>query len=75
MEKYTRFNEKRNTLYILSSVIMPPRGSDSHEIREAFRMTYEERLNKYCPAQIKEQILEEIRKHKGCKISEFDYIL
>lgn len=69
----TIFNEKENTLYILTDAIMcDTKGMTKQEARKArnehFKLSYEWRieLSKY-----KEQIKAEIAKHPNCEISEY----
>ena len=75
-KRYAIFDNKRNTLYINSNLMLPKqKGGWSREwstaVKEAFKLSYKERLEKYCPEDIREQIRQEIKAHKGCKISEF----
>ena len=74
--RYAIFDNKRNTLYINSDLMLPKKKGGwtkewSKEVSEAFKLTYQERLEKYCPEDIREQVQKEIKAHKGCKISEF----
>ncbi len=75
--RYTFFDTKRDTLYINSNLILPDtKGMKFRDhckkYDEAFAKSYEERLQEYCPQDIRVQIQEELDKHPGCKISEFD---
>ena len=74
--KYTKFDEKRNTLYINSFAILPNvRGLGYKEhgeaLGKAFTMSYIERIEAYASEEAKAEILAEMKKHEGCKISEF----
>lgn len=78
MKEITMYNEKENTLYILSDVILPekPKGQLSREQlkkvmeerREYFKKSYEERI---ALSSYREEIMKEIEKHPNCKISEY----
>lgn len=74
--KITEFDEKRNTLYILTDVIMcDTKGLSMKEkskaIQDYFNLSYEERINR---SQYKDEILKEIKKHPNCQISEYSYL-
>ncbi len=80
--KYTMFDEERNTLYINSDVILPKMtATPDMNIREftrkmskrldAFKLSYEERIEKFASPDAKEIIKESLAKHSGCKISEY----
>lgn len=74
--RYTFFDTKRNTLYINTDVILPnTKGMSFKEhakkYKEAFAKSYEERLQDYCPQNIRVLVQTELDKHPGCKISEF----
>lgn len=76
--KITIWSEKDNTLYILTEAIMPDTSKMSWKEHckaydEAFAMTYEERIDKFANRENKRKILEEAKKHKGCKFSEFTH--
>lgn len=67
--KHTMYDEKRNTLYILTSDIMPKNGK---EWKKAWSMSYKERIEKFCTDKdVRNEIERELENHKGCKISEF----
>lgn len=72
----TEFEEKENTLYILTEAIMCDlTGMTYKERRKAmekhFSLSYEERIEL---SPYKEQIKAEIAKHPNCKVSEFSCI-
>lgn len=80
--KYTMFDEERNTLYINSDVILPKRVATPNmdikeftrkvaERMEAFKLSYEERIEQFASPEAKEIIKESLAKHSGCKISEY----
>lgn len=76
MSKYTMFDEKKNTLYINSDLLLPnTTGMDfktrHKEYDKAFKMDYMTRLEKFCPENVKPIVKAEIEKHKGCKFSEY----
>lgn len=77
MSRYTEFDEKRNTLYILSDCILPNTLGMTAVARhkaydEAFKMSYPERLEKFCKnPEVKKVIQEDIAAHEGCHLSEF----
>ena len=77
MSRYTEFDEKRNTLYILSDYLLPNTLGMTVVARrraydEAFKMSYPERLEKFCKnPEVKKAIQTDIEAHKGCKLSEF----
>ncbi len=67
------YDEKTNTLYINSDIIMcDTEGMTFKERSKAmmahFKLSMEERINL---SKYKLQILDEIAKHPGCKLSEF----
>lgn len=67
------YDEKTNTLYINSDIIMcDTKGMTFKERYKAmmahFKLSMEERINL---SKYKFQILDEIAKHKDCKLSEF----
>lgn len=65
--KVCYFDERDNTLYINTKVILPS-GLTSRQIGEYMRKSYEERINE---SSNKEFILSEMDKHPGCNLSEF----
>ena len=65
--KITIYNEKENTLYILTSAIKP-NGLSLKQGVEYMKKPYFERIE---ASPYKEQILAELEKHPNCKISEF----
>lgn len=74
--KYTQFDKRLNTLYINSNVILPNvRGLGYKEhgemLGKAFTMSYIERIEAYASEEAKAEIYKEMKKHEGCKISEF----
>lgn len=76
MSKYTMYSKKENTLYIKSTVILPncagmPLAERRKANRAAFDMTYEQRLEAFCPEPIRKEIQAEIDRHPGCVISEY----
>ena len=68
--KYTMFSEKENVLYINTNAITP-RGVGFAEIKKVFKMPYLDRIEKYATSTAKQAILAEIKKHSGCKLSEY----
>lgn len=68
MKKIVIEDAKRQVLYIRTEAIMPPRGCD---YREAFKESYEDRIEKYASAENKKIINEAISNHPGWKMSEF----
>lgn len=71
MKKITMYDDKRNTLYIATDVIMP-KVYNREEYKKAFAMSYAERIKKYCTDKdAKKEIEQELKNHKGCNISEF----
>lgn len=76
MSKYTMYSKKENVLYILSDVILPNTKGMALKERikannDAFRMSYEKRLEVFCPENIRKEIQVEINNHPGCVLSEF----
>lgn len=76
--KYTQFDEERNTLYIYSDVMLPKITTTNVKhakrmMREAFELSYEERIEKFSSPEAKAIIKESLAKHSGCKISEYTY--
>lgn len=74
--RYTNFSEKYNCLYINSNQLLPDTSGmtfkESYKARkEAFKKTYEERLKLYANNECRKEVEEELKKHKGCEISEF----
>ena len=74
--KITMWDEKNNTLYIASSVILPnTKGmtlkQHRDEYHKAFEMSYKERIIQFANEEQQKIIYEEMGKHEGCKISEF----
>lgn len=74
--RFTKYDEGRNTLYINSMAILPNvRGLGFKEhgeaLGKAFSMSYIERVKAYASEEAKAEILAEMKKHEGCKISEF----
>lgn len=74
--KYTRFSEKHNTLYINTKQLLPNTSGLSWKEHckandEAFKMSLDERIEKYACEEAKQEIQSELEKHKGCKISEY----
>lgn len=65
------YDEKTNTFYINTKLIMPE-TKKFNEIKNVFKMSYIERINKFCP--VKNEIMEQIKKYENCKISEFTNI-
>lgn len=68
MKKIVIEDAKRQILYIRTEAIMPPRGCD---YKEAFKESFEDRIEKYASAENKKIINEVISNHPGWKISEF----
>lgn len=66
----TLYDEKRNILSIRTELIMP-KNCSREEHRKAFTMSYKERLERFCPKEIRTEIEKEIAAHPGCKLSEF----
>ena len=77
--KYTKWSEKDNTLYIYSDHLLPDTTGmswkeHSRAYKEAFAMSYQDRLEKFCKnPEVKKEIKAEIEAHKDCKLSEFTY--
>ena len=72
--RHTMFDEKSNTLFIETDVIMP-KSQKEYTYKEAFKMSYMERIDAFCTdPTIKEEINAELIKHPNCKISEFMYV-
>lgn len=76
MSRYTMYSSKDNTVYINSDVILPDtKGMSFREhckaYKDAFKMSYEKRLETFCSKNIREEIQAEIDSHPGCLISEF----
>lgn len=74
--RYTSFSEKDNCLYINSNQLLPDTSGmtfkESYKAcKEAFKKTYEERLKMYANNECRKEVEEELKKHKGCEISEF----
>lgn len=70
------FSERDNTFYINSDLIFPntkglPFKEHCKKYDEAFKMTYDERLKKFCPKEIRNEIKKEMKKYPNCKVSEF----
>ena len=70
------FDEKHNTFYIRTELILPNMKGISFQerrkiMKEAFNLSYEERLKKFCKEDTRKEIEKEISKYPGCKISEF----
>ena len=66
----TIFDEKRNVLCIRTELIMP-KICNREEHRRVFALSYKERLEQFCPKEIRAEIENEIAAHPGCKLSEF----
>lgn len=76
MSKYTMYSKKENALYINSDVILPdtkgmPFREHCKAYKDAFNMSYEKRLEAFCPENIRKEIQAEIDSHPGCVLSEF----
>lgn len=76
MIEYTMYSEKENTLYINSDVILPdtkgmPFREHCKAYDNAFKMSYEKRLEAFCPENIRKEIQAKIDSHPGCILSEF----
>lgn len=74
--KYTWYDSKNDILYIEAHQLMPnTRGMSFREhckaLDAAFAMPYEDRIEAYASALAKEVIYDQLRKHKGCRISEY----
>lgn len=74
--RFTHFSEKHNTLYILSDQILPNTkgmGWKDHckAYQEAFKMPYHERIERWACEEAKREIKQEMKAHKGCKLSEY----
>ena len=68
--KITEFDQKTNTLYIYTPAIMP-KSKGWKEMKAAFAMSYEERIEKFASDKDKAEIKAALEEHKGCMISEF----
>lgn len=71
--KLTEYDERTNTLYILTDAIMcDTKGLTFKEhcaaMNKHFKLSYEERIEQ---SKYKDQIKAEIAKHPNCKISEY----
>lgn len=76
MARYTYFSEKQNCLFIHSNQLLPNTSGlswkeHSRAYKQAFAMSYEERLKKFANEECQKEVKEELKKHKGCSISEF----
>lgn len=74
--KYTQFIEKENLLCISSKQLLPDTtgvGLKAHcrAYNEAHKLSYEERLEKFACKECRDEVAEILKKHKGCKITEF----
>ena len=74
--KLVEYNERTNTLYILTDAIMCDISGMTVKERVAamtkhFALSYEERIEQ---SKYKDQIKAEIAKHPNCKISEYSTI-
>lgn len=73
------FDKKSNTLYINSDIILPnTKGMSFREhckaFDEAFKLSYEERIEKFATKEQKEKIRKALEEHKGCNISEYSNV-
>lgn len=74
--KYTYFDKKENLLCINSKQLLPDTTGMSLKTHckaynEAFKLSYEERLEKFACEECRKEVVEELKKHKGCKVTEF----
>ena len=74
--KYTYFNKKENLLCISSKQLLPDTTEMSFKAHckaynEAFKLSYKERLEKFACKECQDEVAEMLKKHKGCKITEF----
>lgn len=78
-EKQAYYNEKNDTFYINSDLMLPNTIGMSFKehkkaFMDAFKLSYEDRLKKFCPAETRKLIQQELKKHKGCEVSEFSFV-
>ncbi len=72
----TFYDKRTNTVYINTDLILPntlgmPFNAACKKRKEAFNLTYEERIDKFAPERYKQEILDAIAAHEGCTVSEF----
>ena len=65
--KLSNYNQKRNTLYILTEAILP-KNLHGKELRDYMSKPYSERI---AESPYREQIEDEIKKYPNCIISEY----
>lgn len=68
--------KKRNELCINSKQLLPDTTGMSFKAHckaydEAFKLSYKERLEKFACKECKDEVAEELKKHKGCMVTEF----
>ena len=77
MARYTFFSTKDNTLFIRTDEMLPDTTGMSWRdhckaIDDAFKLSYDKRLELYGCEACKKEVAEQLKLHKGCKVSEFD---
>lgn len=76
MSKITRWNASNNTLYVSTEAIMPDTSGMTFrkrcEVRNrAFELPVLERAKRYAKDSDMREIMDQLNKHKGCKVSEY----
>lgn len=74
--KNTYFDTDANMLYIRTSIIVPDVKGKSFKAQKelyakALKLTFQERIARYCTEDQKVEIDREFAKHPGCLVSEF----
>ena len=74
--KWAYYDAKQDAVFINGDAILPNTSGMSWKQHcaaydEAFAMSYEERIEKFANPIQKEDILQILSEHEGCKISEF----
>ena len=74
--RFAWYDSSRNTVYIKSTCILPDRNWSSKKERreaykDAFRMTYLSRIERFASDMEKAEIMAFIKEHEGCKLSEY----
>lgn len=78
MRHYTMYDEKTNTLYILTDELLPEvKGMSVQDRRRAYdaayAMDYAKRLELYGCDACKKEVSEQMEAHKGCRLNEFSF--
>lgn len=76
MSRITRWNASNNTLYVSTDAIMPDTSGMSFKehctVRDqAFKLPVLERAKRYAKDSDMREIMDQLNKHKGCKVSEY----